>query len=264
MLMKDTVRFETEYFRRRIGEGRLETENPRKWYNNAVVEYGESSKDPKVPFLNALVHMLIPSVESTEIPVTFMFDVDRLELLRTDIRDVTCLQVCSTIFHKILAIMKCKKDVTGPVLEEFTGKVSVHLDEHNLETRWQAVPHIAVQIVKSAHQFANGPSARSVLDPTLVRLATGLLRDWTDLHNNVYKLVEKRVIEQIKESIFESSRIPSIKPAQKLAATASPNASNNFQQTEIKAIAQRLAHIARLHWDVFDVLVYRSKPSSSS
>lgn len=108
VLIEDTVHFEQRYFFKKIAYSRKMDVRPAKlWYRDACERYSSLLADPAnnqafgeaTIFFEALSRLLLPSVDETALPNTFIFDEDRMLKLRSDMMDMVNLEICMRAYE---------------------------------------------------------------------------------------------------------------------------------------------------------------------
>ena len=106
LLIEDTVHFEQRFFCKKIQNKRMSVEAAGQWYEHAKAElaspdvrhrqaFGDMSA-----FFGGLVNLLLPSVEASQVPNTFLFDEDRILKLRADMFDAIHLEICMRVYER--------------------------------------------------------------------------------------------------------------------------------------------------------------------
>ncbi|KAL1903392.1 Protein SOSEKI 1 [Sporothrix stenoceras] len=105
LLIEDTVHFEQRFFHKKIQNRRMSVSAARNWYEQAKSDFASPSVRHRQAFGNmavffsGLVHLLLPSVEASQVPNTFLFDEDRIVKLRSDMFDAIHLEVCMKVYE---------------------------------------------------------------------------------------------------------------------------------------------------------------------
>lgn len=105
LLIEDTVHFEQRFFYKKIQNRRMSVSTARNWYEQAKSDFASPSIRHRQAFGNmavffsGLVHLLLPSVEASQVPNTFLFDEDRIVKLRSDMFDAIHLEICMKVYE---------------------------------------------------------------------------------------------------------------------------------------------------------------------
>ncbi|KAF8418588.1 T-complex protein 11-domain-containing protein [Tirmania nivea] len=248
-LISTAVAFEQSYFQSRIDEGRLDTQGAKQWYLDYFSKYkelGEANGHVDC-FMQATLDMVTPSKDST-FPPTFVFDYERLECLRDDIREATCLRLCTLLFRQLA--LGVKRDIEDKDICKLMETISAVLGEEGGSEKYvQRSADVALSIAHIA--CGNTFPSASVIKVAENWLAKHLLMDST-----IYKATELRVIKEIvcaMQLTVKSWSSPASFPISQVAEMTG-------NSVTIKSVAQRLANIAYLHWQVFGRLVYVPDP----
>ena len=110
VLIEDTVAFEHRYQKRRMDTGRTNTENARRWYQEACNRYGMNlSRGDRRDFgdtavlFHGILELLLPSTADKKITSlhVFQFDEDRMYKLRAEILDSINLEICMLMHEEL-------------------------------------------------------------------------------------------------------------------------------------------------------------------
>ncbi|CAK7564477.1 MAG: Protein SOSEKI 1 [Sporothrix epigloea] len=105
LLIEDTVHFEQRFFCKKIQSRRMSVSVAQNWYQQAKCNF--SSPDIRQEqafgimgaFFSGLVDFLLPSVDVSQVPNTFLFDEDRIVKLRSDMFDAIHLELCMKVYE---------------------------------------------------------------------------------------------------------------------------------------------------------------------
>ena len=243
--MSTAIVFEQSYFHSRIEQGRLDPHEPRQWYHEYYTKYkeGGGGTDHVDCFMQATLDMVTPSKE-TRFPSTFIFDYERLDCLRDDIRETTCLRLCTLLFRQLA--LGVRREIEDKDICKLKETISAVLGEESGSEKYvQRSADVALSI---AH-IACGSTFPSAL---VVKMAENWLAKHMLVSSSIYKATELRVIKEIVDSMQQSVKSwnsPASFPISQVAEVTGNTVS-------VKSVAQRLANIAYLHWQVFSKLVY--------
>ena len=105
LLIEDTVHFEQRFFYKKIQSRRMSISAAKSWYNRTKADFASPSIRHRQAFGNmaaffgGLVNLLLPSVDVSQVPNTFLFDEDRIVKLRSDMFDAIHLEVCMKVYE---------------------------------------------------------------------------------------------------------------------------------------------------------------------
>ncbi|KAF8475023.1 T-complex protein 11-domain-containing protein [Kalaharituber pfeilii] len=244
-LIATAVVFEQSYFQSRIDQGRLDIHEPRQWYQEYYAKYKElgGGEDHVDCFMQATLDMVTPSKES-RFPATFVFDYERLDCLRDDIREATCQRLCTLLFRQLA--LGAKREVEDKDICKLMETIAAVLGEEGGSEKYvQRSADVALSI---AHMACGNtlPSA------SVVKMAENWLARHLLTGSRIYIATELRVIKEIVCAIQQTIKgwtSPAAFPISQVAEITG-------NTVTIKSIAQRLANIGYLHWQVFGKLVY--------
>ncbi|KAI5809518.1 T-complex protein 11-domain-containing protein [Peziza echinospora] len=244
-LISTAVVFEQSYFQSRIETRRLETQVPKLWYQEFFSEYKAKtgSEDHVDCFMRATLDMVAPS-KAEGYHNTFVFDYERLDCLKEDIREETCLRLCNFLYRQLA--IGAKREIEEKDMAKLGETISAVLSEEvGMDKYAQRSADVALSI---AHIACGGliPSA------AVVKVAENWLAKHLDIDSPIYRATENTVTKEIIAAIQQNIKGWSSPATFPIAQVAD----NTQHLTTIKSIAQRLSNIAYLHWQVFGKLVY--------
>jgi hypothetical protein len=205
----------------------------------------KADADPCVSFIRATTEMLAPSKDATY-PATFTFDFERLDGIRDDIREATCLKLAVIFFRQLT--LPSKRDIDVATIDRLRADILAILSEEEGPNRWAKGSNaVALHIAQAAHQF-NGNSG--LVDAANVKLAEGWFESQLRTDSRVYGHVEQEVVKDITTLVMQAMKSWSSLSTSPIMQAADLTGSS----VELAAIAQRIAHIAFLHWRIFGKL----------
>ncbi len=189
-----------------------------------------------------------------------MFDIDRLWHLRSDVRDMINLDVCSKLF----CILLDRAGHNGPATSEMLGSVQQSclsiLEDFDGEARWaEHARSIALEITRSAHMVC-GTKHLSVDLEFAERFLTEIvgtgLGCWSQLQKKTETAMWPSLIENVN-AYQHMSPLDILNHVEANIRTAPGTVSH-----ELDCSTRRIAHIGMLHWRVWAPLLYmRQKPA---
>lgn len=193
--------------------------------------------------MQATLDMVTPSKES-RLPTIFAFDHDRLECLRDDIREATCLRLCTLLFRQLA--LGVKRDIEDKDIRKLMETISAVLGEEGGSEKYvQRSADVALSIAHIA--CGNTFPSASVIKMAENWLARHLLMD-----SSIYKATELMIVKEIVSAMQQTVKSWSSPGSFPISQVAEMTGNT----VTIKSVAQRLANIAYLHWQVFGKLVY--------
>ena len=235
------MHFEQGYFQERIESGRLNMREPKAWFCAAM----KHATDPYVAFTTAMTEMLTPS-KKTAYPATFTFDFERLDGIRDDIREATCLRLALLYFRQMT--LHARRDLDAATGDSLRAQLLAILSEEDGLSRWtKGSSAVALHMAQAAHAFCGH---LGLVDATTVKVAEG----WFDKHlypsSPLYMRVEQEVIREVTTSVLAIMKSWASLSTAPIMQAADPTGSS----VQLTSISQRIAHIAFLHWRIFGKL----------
>lgn len=269
VLIETATDFEKDYFSQLITHCKIDISDSLKWFQRG---YNKRQGDPPPDLLSVLsslvIELLLCRNMATEFPSTLAFDHTRLVLLRADVRQLVCVQLCIVLFKQVSAnyasvLLKpmCIKPETIVRLQE---QILAIVTDDNGNVKWtRNVQAIALQVVKIV---VNGDSAvdmdtllqLSVPQP-LVDFCYNWLLKQIQPSTEVYGLMEEKIFKELLEQITAAKKSCAVLSASSAAAQslADPKTSGfNFLKqrkadSEMAGILLRISTLVKFHWSVF-------------
>jgi len=260
-LVSSAAEFEREHFQKRVAKGGFAIDEPQEWFQRVVVTYSSDEKcqDFQDYLTRGVMDILTPTNSSLPLkpPATFTFDFERLEAIKVDIREDTCMKLCLLLFRQLVLTTKCKKDIGEDTTNELTATLQAIMGEEDISERWEKHSSaVALQIAQFATTFTHGKSTTSVYpSASMVRMAETWLATHTRLDSKIYKMVETTIVNSIVERTGAILKAWSVHKTPTLNNLA-PSVMG--LSTEFAAVPQRLAKILNLHWRIFETMYLSS------
>lgn len=241
-LISTAISFEQGYFQERIEQGRLDMREPKEWYNKSVSTSKSETTDNLTSFTSAVVDMVTPS-QYAKYPATFVFDYERLESLRDDIREATCLKLAILFFRQLT--LSSRRDVDSATTEKLRTSILAILGEEDGVHRWLRHSNaVALHITQAANEF-NG--ATGIADASLVKMAENWFAKHLQTNSAIYVRVEKGITEELTGLILKVMKGWQSLSTFSIMSTVDVTGSS----MELASIAQRASHITFMHWQIF-------------
>lgn len=243
-LVSTAVHFEQGYFQERIDSGRLNMREPRTWFQTALGA-AKQGTDPYAAFASATAEMLTPSKKATY-PATFTFDFERLDGIRDDIREATCLRLAVLYFRQLT--LHSRRDVDAATVDNLRAQLLAILSEEDGPSRWtKGSSAVALHVAQAGQAFGGH---LGLVDATAVKVA----ESWFDRHlhagSPLYVRVEQEIIREVTASVLAIMKGWASLSTAPIMQAADPTGSS----VQVASISQRIAHIAFLHWRIFGKL----------
>lgn len=242
-LISTAISFEQGYFQERIDQGRLDMKEPRNWFANAVAaRKTDEAPDHMAIFTGAAVDMLAPS-QYAKYPATFVFDYERLEGLRDDIREATCLKMAILFFRQLT--LSSKRDVDAATIDKLRTSIIAILGEEDGVHRWLRHSNaVALHVAQTAYEF-NGSAG--IADASTVKMAENWFAKHLQTNSPIYAHVEKEISKELTGMVLRIIKGWSSLSTFSIMQSADVTGSS----MELASIAQRASHIVFMHWRIF-------------
>ncbi|ODQ82038.1 hypothetical protein BABINDRAFT_16300, partial [Babjeviella inositovora NRRL Y-12698] len=283
VLVETAVEFERDYFSQMISRCKLDITDSLNWYRRSYVKREKkngkinknSTRDLRNLCVAAILDLLSCRYMVSEFPSSLTFDHARLVLLRADIRQSVCLQLCTALYRQLLGNYPQSaayrvQAVLKASLDELRLEILAIITDDNGNVKWtRNVGAIALQLTKKAITPPAKPV--SLLKPatplsgtatpppppdSLIEFAFNWLIKQIQPSSEIYKLMEERVFAQLleKSAVAGNQDIVGVPttPATAVAAARSRSGTpaNNVPD-DIQTLSIKISTLARFHWNVF-------------
>ena len=255
-MVNDTVQFEQRVFLERIACG-FDISQALNWYQvaveNELQEYDEGHPRIEV-FSRAIIDLIIEN--NSVFPITFVFDFDRLRLLRFDLRKYMCQKMCGEALIDMAKQLGHSTALPSTVYQRFLQRISDIGEPCKHATGWSVQSErAALEVVRAAYALCNIERL-----PTEEHVSSTMrhLQQACNLSSDLYQALEARVCSELEEIVdHELAAISSLTPLQILNRYDSPSLLEPSHQDEsLRDIGQRIAHITTLHWWTWAPILY--------
>ncbi|KAM9916505.1 hypothetical protein OXX59_009925, partial [Metschnikowia pulcherrima] len=109
VLIETAVEFERDYFNQLVSHGKIDISDSLKWFcsnqrkeSQSFAGNDSTVDDYKSVLASSIIDLLSCRNMATEFPSTLAFDHTRLVLLRADVRQLVCVQLCIVLFKQLI------------------------------------------------------------------------------------------------------------------------------------------------------------------
>ena len=255
-MVNDTVQFEQRVFLERIACG-FDISQALYWYQVAVEdelqEYEEGHPRVEV-FSRAVIDLIIEN--NSVLPVTFVFDFDRLRQLHLDLRKYMCQKMCGEALIDMAKQLGHSTALPPAIYQRFLQRISDIGEPCRHATGWSVQSErAALEVVRAAYALCNIERL-----PTEEHVSSTMryLQQECGLSSDLYQALEARVCNELEEIVdHELAAISSLTPLQILNRYDSRSLLEPSHEDEgLRDIGQRIAHITTLHWRTWAPILY--------
>lgn len=273
-LVETAVDFERDYFTQMIARRNMSIKDSLLWFCGSVQthfdkEMGTIAQEDFINApnclrnisINAIVKLLSCREMVSDFPSSLSFDHLRLILLRADVRQLVCLQICLYLYKQLVATynkdaVKRSRLLTKGCLNDVKREILAVITDENGNVKWtRNIPSIAVQLAKRATMDLSASSLSNNLatpPESIVNFAHSWLLKQTQPRSDVYGLMEERIFNQLISQVMilldnsnsknggasiQSTQIPKTVTGNSLSASsptsALANANNSGPSTPI-------------------------------
>ncbi|CAN3360314.1 protein Sok1p [Diutina catenulata] len=266
VLIGTAVDFEREYFQSLILHNKIYIDDSLNWFYKKFSKKrgGNDLSDAalKPVIISSIIDLLSCRQMATEFPSTLAFDHTRLVLLRADVRQLVCVQLCVVLYKQLVANAKKPASlVSASQIQRVQQEILSIVTDDNGNIKWtKNISAISLQLVKNVVA-----APRSVASTSLPQNMVDFVYHWLIKHiqpsSPVYGPMESKVFKDLYAEIMLT--IDEEAPTMGAATTAANNAASSAATTtttittpkadtsELKNIAQRISTLGKFHWSVF-------------
>jgi hypothetical protein len=294
LLIEDTVGFERRFHLDRLlhHKPRINLDHAQRWYETGLRRFRPvctAQRDTARLYLEVFVRAVTSSLFGPEdygdlhLPGTFYLDQDRLRTLRSDVNDLIYLDICLDLFSQLLhelgysnPVPPATRGLLRTSLNAIMGDAAVHGHSYG-PTQWLInSENIAMELVRQAVLLADAPPIYTLetCQRTNQRLRTLLLSHSTGhaaaLEEQIIPQILATVNRHVNSSPIElfnnllANSNPGLSPRAPVGAPfgavcntfLQPSTTSNAPDHAIIDIANRITHIALLHWRVWGPVAY--------
>lgn len=268
VLIETAVDFERDYFNQLINHCKIDISDSLKWYYRNYHKNADPSKDPDFKDVDSMRAIIVSSIidllscrnMASEFPSTLAFDHTRLVLLRADVRQLVCVQLCVVLYKQLLGnyqpaasyrVAGSKHDVVTKVQEEILAIVT----DDNGNVKWtRNVQAIALQLVKNV---VTNPTTGEQTVPNLPQPLVDFSYNWLikqiQPSSDVYGLMEVRIFKELLDEIVNKTTFDESISIQTMSTDSKSSTGTRFKKVDLEMtnIATRIATLVKFHWSVF-------------
>lgn len=266
VLIETAVDFERDYFNQLINHCKIDISDSLKWfyrnYHKKVEAPQQDVNDTdsmRAVIVSSIIDLLSCRNMASEFPSTLAFDHTRLVLLRADVRQLVCVQLCVVLYKQLLVnhqgaasyrVAGSKPEVLTKIQEEVLAIVT----DDNGNVKWtRNVQAIALQLVKNV---VTNPTTGEQVTPNLPQPLVDFSYNWLikqiQPSSDVYGLMELRIFKELLEETVNNTALDSA--ISKLTMAGDTKSSGRkFKKIELEMsnIATRISTLVKFHWSVF-------------
>ena len=268
VLIETAVEFERDYFNQLISHGKIDISDSLKWFSSnqekkiqSAASNDNTVDDYKSVLASSIIDLLSCRNMATEFPSTLAFDHTRLVLLRADVRQLVCVQLCIVLFKQLITSYEPAFEYraaslqTANITKVQEEILAIVTDEHG-NIKWtRNIRAIAIQLVKSV---VNGPALSATqatkLPQPLIDFSYNWLIKQIQPNSDVYGLMEGKIFKEIINEVGQTISLKS--PDAKISLDLKfGNNKQGFKQkksdSEMTGISHRISTLMKFHWNVF-------------
>lgn len=312
VLIETATDFEKDYFHQLITHCKRDISDSLNWFHRAYVKRLESSNSNgsasnaivgggsgadafdnakiRPTLTTAVIELLSCRNMATEFPSTLAFDHTRLVLLRADVRQLVCVQLCIVLFKQVCSNYAATHQLKNVALKPeaittMQEQILAIVTDDKGNVKWtRNVQAIALQLVKNAVSLCNNSIAGSAASISLAALPQSLVDfcyNWllkqiqpnTDVYGLMEEKIFKELVEQTERLVGTESSTggasnnnnstmngssgsgvngpqPAL-PEGKPANTGMNILKQRKADSEMAGISFRISTLVKFHWSVF-------------
>jgi hypothetical protein len=236
ILVETAIDFEKDYFSSLLLSKKININDSLNWFYQ---NYQKKSWDsPKICLFSSIIDLLSCRKMSSEFPSTLIFDHTRLILLRADVRQLVCIQLCLILFKQL--IINFKKDVklNNPQnLSKIQAEILSIVTDQNGNIKWtKNINLIVLQLIKNLH---NQDTLSTELPQNMIEFSYNWLIKHIQPNSKVYELMELKIFKDLLLEVCRNLLENTMTKREK---------GHNF---DLKSIANRIEILGKFHYQVF-------------
>ncbi|EDK40682.2 hypothetical protein PGUG_04780 [Meyerozyma guilliermondii ATCC 6260] len=274
ILIETAVDFEKDYFSQLIQHAKIDINDSLRWFYKSYLKnkanlgpYFDSAvsktddKNLKLVAVAGLINLLSCRNMATDFPSTLAFDHTRLILLRADIRQLVCVQLCvilykQLVFNNYQNVSERNQYLQPNVIQKIQEEVLAIVTDDNGNVKWtRNVNAIAIQLTKNVVTPINPTSTQNTgpLPQSMIEFGCGWLMKQIQPGSDVYGLMEEKIFKEVLTDVNSTLKKFDMDSKVSLNDSKNDNFTNKAKNagTEMSNIAHRIATLVRFHWSVF-------------
>ncbi|KAF2745724.1 Tcp11-domain-containing protein, partial [Sporormia fimetaria CBS 119925] len=280
VLIADTIDFHREHQLKRLSsKPHVSLKSAQKWWRAAQSRYLSPSmpahQDPArlhiEVFARAVVSSFLVDADHNHFPSTFYLDHIRIRQIKSDINDLVYYDICFALFRHMLRELGVRRDIPTSAWETLRSSITAIISDNPASTgisKWVTnSEHLAIHLVRESLVLARSPSHISLdlIQRTKVRLYA-LFHGPFQTHASILETylvprvldvalrhVHSSPVELFNDLVNDSACANALlTPPQSPSQTAPPP---SFAD-QLPELANRIAHLAVLHWRIWGPLAY--------
>lgn len=271
VLIETANEFEKDYFDQLINHCKIDITDSLKWYYRNYHKKSDigkrlnkdnmlDSETSKAIIVSAVIDLLSCRNMATEFPLTLAFDHTRLVLLRADVRQLVCVQLCVVLYKQLLhnyspaasyRAVSSKPEAITKVQEEILSIVT----DDNGNVKWtRNVQAIALQLVKNVvTDPTTGKQVTNNLPQSMIDFGYNWLIKQIQPNSDVYGLMEDKIFKELLTEIVVNLNFDGAITASSLSNDLKLSNLGKSKKSDLEmiSIASRISTLVKFHWSVF-------------
>ncbi|KAI5962538.1 SOK1 [Candida pseudojiufengensis] len=267
VLIETAIDFEKDYFQTLINHNKININDSLNWFykkflkklnfKNPKFEINEKNLKPII--ISSIIDLLSCRQMATEFPSTLTFDHTRLVLLRADVRQLVCVQLCIVLYKQLIVNSKSNiKLLSQDSISKVQQEILAIVTDDNGNIKWtKNINSISIQLVKNLNLGGgDNNDNKEVLPQNLIDFSHNWLMKHIQPNSEVYGLMEIKIFKELMSEIM--NLVSSEDKKEKVTATTTNSTTStnttsttNNSNSEMKNIATRISTLVNFHWNVF-------------
>ncbi|EGW34072.1 uncharacterized protein SPAPADRAFT_134029 [Spathaspora passalidarum NRRL Y-27907] len=252
VLIETAIDFERDYFQTLINHGKININDSLNWFYkkymkkitpDAQTNINDTTLKPII--ISSIIDLLSCRQMATEFPSTLTFDHTRLVLLRADVRQLVCIQLCVILYKQLIINSKVPNSselLSSANISKVQQDILAIVTDDNGNIKWtKNISSISLQLVKYLYPQQ---ISQVNLPKDLIDFSYNWLIKHIQPNSQVYGLMEIKIFNQLLSEIVNI--IDGVDERELELTKSAPN-----NTTEMKNIATRIATLVKFHWNVF-------------
>lgn len=262
VLIDTAVDFEKDYFIQLINHCKIDISDSLRWFMKKYdTTFNDASKpdlkeaDYKSVIASSIIDLLSCRNMASEFPSTLAFDHTRLVLLRADVRQQVCVQLCIVLYKQLVSNYELAASYKQASLEpknlaKVQEEILAIVTDDNGNVKWtRNIQSIALQLVKNVVSDPRAPSQPNMRMPqAMIDFSYNWLTKQIQPSSAIYGMMEDKIFKELLAEV-SNSKLKAPQKTAELKFGVDATASN--PESVMVGIANRISTLVKFHWSVF-------------
>ncbi|ANZ75259.1 BA75_02682T0 [Komagataella pastoris] len=219
LLISTAIDFEKDYFNQMIKRDKISIQDSLGWYSKAYHKLAGTTKSENLhqyTIIHSIIDLLSCRNMVNEFPSTLSFDNSKLIVLRADIRQLACLQLCILLYKQLVLRFDENLSYRAELLSfdnlnDLKKRVLAIVVDENGNSKWtKNINDLALTIVQrctvnpKTSDGQIGKAQTTLPSNDMVAFAFNWLIKQTQPNSRMYGILEDRIFSSLKSLVLSS------------------------------------------------------------